>query len=138
MIELLQAITTAFNADGSLVKPLFTGGLSFEVAEDTGGTVIMQVITAPQTNTYGGEAFSEPMLQFTIWGEGATDSLVKARKFCNWLRTLTLPAGVFALTRQHDPLPAPDSPQPTETGSRLYGWIVTYTASVSTTQEALS
>lgn len=136
MTELLTAITTFFSAGASgPLTSTITGGVHLMLAAK--GTAlpycVMTPITAPLTSKYGGAAFSEPQIQFTVWGENAATTLALLNSATTGLmakfdeKLFTLATGqCFQTLRLTDPIPLVDSPEDDETGTPVFGWTVTY------------
>jgi hypothetical protein len=132
---LLTAINTYFDGASGLLTQI-TGGLHFE--ETPSGVsmpyAIAYVISASATSKYGGVSYSEPVIQFTVFGQGARVALLLIEALITKFdeHSFTLSSGTqINATRQHEPIPLPDFPQQNESGNPCYGYVVTYAYSIA-------
>ncbi len=136
MTNVLSALLTYFNSasSGPLTNTI-TGGLHLEEAppQTVQPYCVMSVIGAPSTGKYGSAPiiFSEPQIQFTVYGTGAASTLALMDNATTGLiakfdaATFALASGqVIHALRLHDPVPI--SPEPNEANVPVYGWSVSY------------
>ena len=133
MKDLLSAIRTYYEtATGSGGAGLLSsiGALSFKEAPATTTLplVVYTVINAPRTQMYGSAGYSEPQIDFKVWGKDSEDSLTLVEllctKFDDHLFTLSGSVNFFA-RRIGDPIPTPDV-MLDERGNPVDGWLVSY------------
>lgn len=131
MTNLLTAIVTYFSAAGSgPLSSSITGGIHLRRVAD--GTALpyctLTPIASPTDSRYGGVSFSQPQIQFTVWGVGANASLVLAETLMAALDTKTFTLGSasnFYMRRLGEPI-AVDDPEENDAGNDVCGWAITY------------
>jgi hypothetical protein len=112
------------------VAGILTGGLHhMEAPSNTAmpyGTFF--TVSAPTSSVYGGVAFSEPEIQFSVFNTGSTTALQKITALIAYYdeKKWTLSSGNNNhMERTSEPLPLP-GPERDENGNPVYGFYVTY------------
>lgn len=145
--QLLSAIQTFVNTaapSGSGLKAgSITGGLYLhEAAPQTAMPyAVAMLISAPTQSKYGGVAFGEAEIQFTVFAADANSALAAASAlvtaFDEQIFTLSGGAQHFNTTRLGEPIPSPGSPDQDESGRDVFGWIVSYRFAASSNVVAM-
>ncbi len=133
MKDLLSAIRTYYEtATGSGGAGLKDSIGPLSLVETPASTslpfTVFNVDSAPRTQTYGSAGYSEPQIDFKIWGVDAEDSAALIETLCTKFddHVFTLSGSVnFYARRLGDPIPTPDV-MLDEQGRPVQGWMVSY------------